>query len=124
MAKDQWGELFKRLDKIEKKMATKDDLLDVQSAAGILESRFNMLDSKVDRLEEAMESGFAGIKKALDEHGEQLEGIASQLKKVTDDKPFTDERISRVEFRTKKVLGKKLSRVDAEFEKGRGQATP
>ena len=50
------------------------------------------------------------------EHGDQLEAIAKNVKKLVDEKPFQDKRISRVEFRTEKLLGKKLTTTDADFE--------
>lgn len=100
MANDQWGKLFERLDRIDETLADHGEQLG--HVKGTLADHSEQL---------------GHVKTTLAEHGEQLEGIAGQLKKLTDDKPFSDKRISRLEYRTEKALGKKLGTVDADFEK-------
>jgi peptidoglycan hydrolase CwlO-like protein len=46
----------------------------------------------------------------------EIEELATGVKKLTDELPFNRKRISRVEFHTKTLLGKKLDKTNAAFE--------
>jgi hypothetical protein len=67
----------------------------------------------------ATKPDLARVEGKVDGLSNQIEGIATQVKKLVDDKPFTDRRLSRVEFRTEKLLGPKVQAADAEFEEQR-----
>jgi DNA repair ATPase RecN len=65
----------------------------------------------------------ANIQKTLDEHTAtlnshtvSLDGITNDLKTVKQELTFDRKRISRLESHTKKLLGKKLDKANADFE--------
>ncbi len=98
---DDWATATKQtLNSIEQNMVTKSDIADMVTKSDIKEyvSKKNLAESE---------------KRVID----VIEKLSTRVKRVLDeDYPFQKKRISRVEFRTKRLLGKKLAKTDADFE--------
>ena len=63
-----------------------------------------------------VKSDVTEIKETVNAHTEALDGLARAVKILQDEKTMRDKTIARLDFRTEKLLGKKLHAVDAEFE--------
>ena len=80
------------------------------------------LKNNLDGIRNDLSESEKRIKQTLDAHTQSLDGISKDVQDIKREIVFDRKRISRVEFRTEKLLGKKLTTTDADFEeKYRGE---
>lgn len=98
---DEWATATKQtLNSIEQNMVTKSDIADMATKSDLKEYV-----NKKDLAESEM--------RVID----VIEKLSTRVKRVLDeDYPAQKKRIARVEFRTERLLKKKLTQVDAQFE--------
>ncbi len=101
---DVWATATKEtLNSIEHNMSTKDDMAGVKSDVACVQSDLATVKSD--------------LATAKNEILTSVDTLTKRLTTILDqDYPFQKKRISRVEFRTEKLLKKRLTQVDTQFE--------
>jgi hypothetical protein len=65
---------------------------------------------------ELVNQKFDSLKMILDDHTKTLDNLTKDIADLKADKASRHKTIKRLEYRTEKILGKKLEKVDAQFE--------
>lgn len=103
------------LDFIKENVATKTELENLAKKSDLDSIKADIVSIKADML---TKSDFEKFKtEEFQPFKSDIEKLATRVNKFIDeDYPFSLKRLSRVDYRTKKLLGNKIDAVDDEFE--------